>query len=64
MADPSSSEPLPYRSGRDAARGEPKLAPPRTVRTWLLLATVWTIGLGVWVVYLVAIGFVVFRVLL
>ena len=63
MADHPGSEPLPYRSGRDAAR-EPKLAPPRSVRTWILLTAVWGVGLGVWVVYLVAIGFLVFRVLL
>jgi hypothetical protein len=63
MPEPRGSDPLPYRSGRDAARGEPKIV-PRSLRTWLLMSVVWVVGLGVWVVYLVAIGFLVFRVLL
>ena len=62
MAEPRGSDPIPYRSGRDAA-GEPKIV-PRSLRTWLLMSVVWLVGLGVWVVYLAAIGFLVFRVLL
>jgi hypothetical protein len=54
---------LEYRSGRDAAADDVQ-AMRRSFRTWLLLSGVWTIGLGVWVVYLALTGYVIFRFLL
>ena len=63
MAQDPASKPIPYRSGRDPASGDPMIV-PRSLRTWLLMSVVWLVGLAVWVVYLVSIGFVVFRVLL
>ena len=62
MDEPSPSKPLAYRSGEDAAR-DAAAATRRPLRTWALLAAVWTVGLGVWVVYLAAIGYVVLRFL-
>jgi hypothetical protein len=53
---------LDYRSTRDAA-GDDARAMRRSVRTWALLAGVWSVGLGVWVVYLAMIGFLFLRFL-
>jgi hypothetical protein len=53
---------LEYRSGRDTIVDDTR-AMRRSLRTWALLAGVWTLGVGVWVVYLVALGVVVLRLL-
>ena len=53
---------LEYRSGRDGLVDDAR-AMRRSVRTWALLSAVWAVGVGVWVVYLVAIGVVVLRLL-
>ena len=42
---------------------EPAPAPRRTMRTWLTLFAVWVIGLAVWVLYLIGIGVVLFRLM-
>ena len=61
-ADPASSGRLDYRSGRDAVDDDAK-AMRRSLRTWLVLAVVWVVGLAVWVIYLGALGYLVLRVL-
>ena len=53
---------LNYRSGRDAA-GDDARAMRRSLSTWAVLSAVWTVGVGVWVVYLVVIGFLILRLL-
>ena len=53
---------LDYRSGRDTAADDAR-AMRRSVRTWILLSAVWLVGVAVWVVYLVAIGVIVLRLL-
>jgi hypothetical protein len=42
--------------------GRPTPTPPSM--RWLILLVVWTIGLGVWAIYAMAIGYLLFRVLL
>ena len=60
-AEPSSSR-LDYRSGVDAHDDDAQ-AMRRSFKTWLVLALVWTIGVGVWVVYLGMLGYLVLRLL-
>jgi hypothetical protein len=59
-ADPSGR--LDYRSGVDAV-GDDARAMHRSVRTWVVLLLVWTVGMGVWVVYLAGLGYLVLRLL-
>lgn len=54
--------PLAYRSRGDAA-GDDQLAMRRSMRTWLLLCGVWGVGMAVWAVYLLLIGYVLLRLL-
>ena len=61
MSDPDSSR-LDYRSGADAAIDEAR-AVHRSIRTWLILLVVWVVGIGVWVVYLAALGYLAVRLL-
>ena len=49
---------LDYRSGVKAA-GDDVHALHRSLQTWMLLVVVWTVGVGVWVVYLAALGYAV-----
>ena len=49
---------LDYRSGV-AAAGDDVHALHRSLQTWMLLVVVWTVGVGVWVVYLAALGYAV-----
>lgn len=60
-ADSRSSR-LDYRSGADVA-GDDARAMHRSVKTWLLLGVVWIVGVGVWVVYLAALGYGVLWIL-
>lgn len=53
---------LDYRAGRDVVADDAR-AMRRSLRTWAILSAVWTVGVGVWVVYLVLAGFLVLRVL-
>ena len=53
---------LEYRSGRDAASDD-ALAMRRSLRTWAVLSAVWTVGVGVWAVYLAIVAFLVLRLL-
>jgi hypothetical protein len=53
---------LEYRAGRDVVADDAR-AMRRSLRTWAILSAVWTVGVGVWVVYLVIAGFLVLRVL-
>ena len=53
---------LAYRSRGDALADDVTSA-HRSLRTWLILCTVWAIGLVVWVGYLALIAFLVLRVL-
>jgi hypothetical protein len=56
------TNPLPYRSGTDAAADDAR-AMRRSLKTWTILCLVWVVGLGVWAAYLVALGYLVLRVL-
>jgi len=56
------SNPLPYRSGTDAAADDAR-AMRRSLKTWTLLGAVWVVGLCVWAAYLAALGYVVLRML-
>lgn len=62
MSDGNDSNRLEYRAGRDVIADD-AWAMRRSLRTWTILSAVWTVGVGVWVVYLVVVGFLVLRVL-
>lgn len=54
----SDSTRLDYRAGSDAAADDARVT-GRSWRTWVVLCAVWLIGLGVWAVYLAALGYAV-----
>ena len=55
--------PLPYRSKGEAVADDVDTM-RRSLGTWVVLCTVWVVGLVVWAGYLAAIAYVVFRLLL
>ena len=56
------SNPLEYRSKGDAV-GDDVRTMHRSLRTWVMLWTVWGVGLVVWVGYLAVIAVIVLRLL-
>ena len=62
MTTDPGSERLDYRSGRDAAADDAR-AVRRSLKTWAVLLVAWVVGLGVWVFYLAALGYIVIRLL-
>jgi hypothetical protein len=59
---PDDPSPLPYRSKGDAVVDDVH-AMHRSLRTWIILCTVWGVGLIVWAGYLALIAYLVLRVL-
>lgn len=53
---------LDYRAGRDAAADDARTV-RRSFRTWVILGAIWLVGLGVWAVYLAALGYAVVMLL-
>ena len=60
---PDGPPPLPYRSQGDTIADDVDTM-RRSMGTWIVLCTVWAVGLVVWATYLVGIAYAVFRLLL
>jgi hypothetical protein len=55
------TQPIPYVSDDETRR---EARPPRSAGTWAKLLLVWGVGLVIWALYIVAILYVFFRVML
>ena len=60
---PDDPNPLTYRSKGDAIAEDVETM-RRSLRTWVVLCAVWSVGLVVWAGYLALVAFVLFRVIL